>query len=35
MEATLTYARAVAQAPLDALKAVKAAIVAATPFRMP
>jgi enoyl-CoA hydratase/carnithine racemase len=32
---TTAYARTVAEAPLDALKAVKAAIVRETPFRVP
>lgn len=32
---TIDYARTVAEAPLDALKAVKAAIVRETPFRVP
>ncbi|MGH2786080.1 MAG: enoyl-CoA hydratase/isomerase family protein, partial [Actinomycetota bacterium] len=32
---TIAYAKAVAEAPLDALKAVKAAIVRETPFRVP
>jgi enoyl-CoA hydratase len=31
----ISYARTVAEAPLDALKAVKAAIVRETPFRVP
>lgn len=34
-EETATYARLVAEAPLDALKAVKAGIVRETPFRVP
>ena len=34
-EETTTFARTVAEAPLDALKAVKAAIVRETPFRVP
>ena len=34
-EEAQNYARAVAEAPLDALKAVKAAIVRETPFRVP
>jgi enoyl-CoA hydratase/carnithine racemase len=34
-EETVTYARLVAEAPLDALKAVKAGIVRETPFRVP
>jgi len=35
MAVTLAYAHEVAEAPLEALKAVKTAIVTATPFRMP
>lgn len=35
MEETTAYARMVAEAPLDALKAVKAGIVRETPFRVP
>ena len=35
IEETRTYARLVAEAPLDALKAVKAGIVRETPFRVP
>jgi enoyl-CoA hydratase/carnithine racemase len=35
VEETFAYARVVAEAPLIALKAVKEAIVASTPFRMP
>jgi enoyl-CoA hydratase/carnithine racemase len=34
-EETTTYARTVAEAPLEALKAVKAGIVRETPFRVP
>ena len=34
-EESATYARLVAEAPLDALKAVKAGIVRETPFRVP
>jgi hypothetical protein len=34
-EDTMTYARLVAEAPLEALKAVKAGIVRETPFRVP
>lgn len=35
MEASIAYARVVAEAPLDALKAVKAAIIAASPLAFP
>ncbi|MGH2726459.1 MAG: enoyl-CoA hydratase/isomerase family protein [Actinomycetota bacterium] len=35
MEETIAYARLLAEAPLDALKAVKAGIVRETPFRVP
>ena len=35
LDETSAYARTVAEAPLDALKAVKAAIVRETPFRVP
>ena len=35
MNASVAYARTVAEAPLDALRAVKAGIVRETPFRVP